>query len=277
MEEELEKVRKALEEGKAISSVFPRERLPELKKARLQLLKSMNASEQKPPENFIVPMHPEVQEAISYAYRNGLGIEFPEAKPRAQFIANRVLENNAFLRVQTLVWKRLAGKIKGTWVFPAAGLDSMFFGGKKVITVGPYHGKEPLHVRKRAENLLPGELDALKKRAGLEKQTVLVLKGLQNILPPKELEAFIERFRPAHVIVFGSAAHGIKEAKAVPRISPGLVSMLGKRHRDATGDYFSPHELRQLDEIHLLGRDHFGWGGGHFPATQVKVFERRRE
>ncbi len=282
MEKELDKIIEVLKDGKDFSRVFPHERINELKEAHLRFLRRPGAVDFK-------KLSPLVEAVLSYAHRNGFGITnaggpesiFDPLVDKSQryrpFAANRVKENNVFRRVQKLLWNRLAERIGGAWIFPAAGLDAELFGAKRVITIGPYESMNVPHVRKKAEEVSPADVEEAKARHGLEKDNVLVLKGLQNILSGEKLEEFIERFKPLRVIVFGSAANGViePEAKGIPTISKELVSLLSKRYRDATLEFFSPEEIHRLETIHSIGYLHFAWGGGHFPATQVMVFERR--
>jgi len=289
MEKEFDKIIQVLVEGKALSASFSGGSA-ELKKTQRALLRNMEESGLSSAEGRARTGSKEVEALISFAHRNGFGITNAGSKYSAfdpavdekqayrPLTANRLLKNNVFLEVQKLLWERLAKGLKGTWIFPAAGLDEKFFGEKKVLTIGPYRRPAPGHVAKKAEAVSLQDIERAKAGLGGGRENVLILKGLQNILPPEKLSRFIEMVRPGHVVVFGSAANGVIGANAMPGITSNLERLLEKaRYVSITREFFSENELKKLETIHSLGLNHFAWQGGHFPATQVMVFERRQE
>jgi hypothetical protein len=203
--------------------------------------------------------------------------------PNTSFVTER--PQHPLARVQRLLFDAVFSAVEGVYVFPAVGFDSEFLDRHPFISVAP-HVEPPLvgdgvrlcHISKPAHDL--GKSDLLEAEDLLSVQRhcprVLVLKGLQAILTPIELGQFIAMVQPAYVVAFGTAASGFARAPVgLPTITTALEEQIEEAgYLNCTHTFFTERELALLGRIHQLLDSHFAWRPGHFPATQVRVYQR---
>ncbi|MEW5955311.1 MAG: hypothetical protein AB1626_02100 [Candidatus Micrarchaeota archaeon] len=299
MQELLLRTKQVLEQGRAVKERLPASRVFELKDAWQRRL------HQKP----LPPLSPVVAEALDYAAKHGFNVtnshlawagaiklervkpssyHDPQVTPGAEYRPFNVASkpSNVILRVQKEVFRRVLDRTKGVFVYPAMGFDYDCVPAEgKYVDVSPDGPPLPPlrvtarieYVQRKAEDATPQEIEAAKKKLGSSKNTVLVLKGIQSILSQRELASFVERVSPTHVMAMETPANGYAtQAYGLPVITPELEETLKRAgFIEKTGDYFSANERKLLDDIHGLGRDHFAWSAGHFPAVRVRVWEKR--
>lgn len=303
MMRELREIHGVLEEGRQLSAELRADpshavKAKALSLARLRGLEGADLESAMDPRKIDMILgaeeggrHAQVSNAVDYAQRHGFLItnsgrrwsEFDSpGQPYRPFTANAKLsEKNPLFRLQKALMARVFERIDGLYVFPAAGLDEKFLGARPVLSIGPYESEQSggvLHLNKRAEALTSDEVLAAHRRFGLREAAprVLVLKGIQTLIPQEELRKLFNRVMPTHVVAFGTAASGVIDpVKGMPHFTDEhrrFVEGLG--FKDVTGELFSQEELGELEGIHGLLKHHFAWQSGHFPASQVRVFRK---
>ncbi len=171
---------------------------------------------------------------------------------------------------------------KALYVIPAFSAEYEFtrFGHVLAVNTGGKYEPEKMenltYIKKRAQDLEESEIHEIKEKTGHNK-TVLVIKGINDILGKEEMKALLEKVNPDYIAVYGTYHRKGLGHLGIPRIDKETLDLV-KEHgfKDITEEVFSKDELSRIESIENKIKTLFHPWAEYFPATKVRVFKRAR-
>ncbi len=191
-------------------------------------------------------------------------------------------ENPAY-QLDSYLLRKVASHIgPALFVVPAFSLEHDFadYGHLVAITPSERYLPKPseriIPLKKKAQELTEEEIEKLKEKTG-QGRVVLVVKGINSILNPKEMEELVRKTNPEYIAVYGTWHEERPNFDGVPKIDENTIELIKKlEYEDVTGEIFKKDELKKIEELERRIRMVMEPWAKYFPATRVKVFRRRR-